>query len=51
MSAMLAFIPRLLGVLYVEMLVHGNATAEEVSSSKRYSPEACMCLSDHDRSR
>lgn len=30
MSAMLAFIPRLLGVLYVEMLVHGNASAAEV---------------------
>eukprot|EP00752_Nemacystus_decipiens_P012492 g11064.t1 len=28
-SAMLEFIPRLLGVLYMEMLVQGNATAEE----------------------
>lgn len=29
-SAMLAFIPRLLSMLYVEMLVHGNASAAEV---------------------
>ena len=35
-SAMLAFIPRLLGVLHVEMLVHGNATAEEVRPSLPY---------------
>ncbi|CAN0499175.1 unnamed protein product, partial [Ectocarpus sp. 12 AP-2014] len=28
--AMLAFVPRLLSVLYMEMLVHGNATATEV---------------------
>lgn len=33
MSAMLAFIPRLLGAMYVEMLVHGNATAEEVGQT------------------
>ena len=32
LSAMLAFIPRLMSMLHVEMLVHGNATAEEVRS-------------------
>lgn len=31
-SAMSAFIPRLLSMVHVEMLVHGNATATEVSS-------------------
>ena len=33
MSAMLEFIPRLLGELYVEMLVQGNATAQEVGQA------------------
>ena len=32
-QAVLSFVPRMLGVLYVEMLVHGNATAAEVWNS------------------
>ncbi len=44
-QAMLLFIPRMLSVLNVEMLVHGNATAAEVHMArimmKGRAPPAC----------